>query len=481
MLRAVAFRASGEHASTRLEEAVCFSRVNSLGEDATSELLASAAGPVTCVALDRLSQRFLLTVDTRSTVLLHDTSAVGTGTVRPSPPTGMGGAPMGYDAIARYPRSAPMPVAARSAAVRAPPPLSGHNRAISCVAWFPSDTGLFLTGAADNRLLTWDTARFSPAYAFAMDARVLSVAVSPCAGRHNLVAVGTEDPRVRLVDLATAGHAHTLVGHRDAVVAIAWHPTSEFVLTSGGRDGSIRVWDVRRSGATAQLAALDQHVGPTQRAQGRAFASAAALVAGGALGTSAMVAAFSGAGITDPSAFGTGPVALAHAPGVSSVSFLPGSSQPAHLLSTGVDGSLRCWALENIASGIGRAEEEASDASNLNDGRAGGIAGWNTLKGYPAVASHVRHRALFPVLASYGRGSTQAVAFIPASAGVAVLDVDTGEELGLLRGGGSGVNALAWSDANQALFAGDEDGHVVRWMPKLLAGGRGVSGGEGER
>jgi WD40 repeat protein len=61
-----------------------------------------------------------------------------------------------------------------------------------------------------------------------------------------LCAVGSGDTRVRLCDVSSGGFAHSLAGHRDAVWAVTWSLTSEYVLMTGGCDGAIRFWDIRR-------------------------------------------------------------------------------------------------------------------------------------------------------------------------------------------------------------------------------------------
>lgn len=47
-----------------------------------------------------------------------------------------------------------------------------------------------------------------------MAGKVNSLAMSPVAAAHCLVAVASEQPHVRLCDPATQGLSHTLVGHR---------------------------------------------------------------------------------------------------------------------------------------------------------------------------------------------------------------------------------------------------------------------------
>lgn len=74
---------------------------------------------------------------------------------------------------------------------------------------------------------------------------------------------GAEQPSIRLLDLRTGGLTHTLVGHEYGfVIPVRWHPTRPYLLASGGSDGTVRLWDVRRGKAC--LASLDQHNSATR-------------------------------------------------------------------------------------------------------------------------------------------------------------------------------------------------------------------------
>jgi WD40 repeat protein len=113
----------------------------------------------------------------------------------------------------------------------------------------------------DGTVKCWDTNAASVATEFAFArSRVYAVAVSPCgpgAGAHALVAVGTESRNVSLCCLRTGGAAHLLMGHSASVWAAAWSPSDAFCLATGSRDGTVRVWDVRRAGGRACVATLD--------------------------------------------------------------------------------------------------------------------------------------------------------------------------------------------------------------------------------
>ena len=76
--------------------------------------------------------------------------------------------------------------------------------------------------------------------------------------------VPIDDRVVRLCDIKSGSVSHELIGHgtgRDGsggVGVIQWSPTREFELASGGNDGCVKVFDVRKSGSGACLFTLDR-------------------------------------------------------------------------------------------------------------------------------------------------------------------------------------------------------------------------------
>nr|USI01089.1 WD domain, G-beta repeat domain-containing protein [Oryza sativa Japonica Group] len=99
---------------------------------------------------------------------------------------------------------------------------NGHKFAVSMAVWYPVDTGLFVTASFDQYVKVWDTNSTQVVMDFKMPGKVYSAAMSPIATTHMLIATGSAD--------------------------VQWSTSSEWILMSGGCDGAIRFWDIRRAG-----------------------------------------------------------------------------------------------------------------------------------------------------------------------------------------------------------------------------------------
>lgn len=131
------------------------------------------------------------------------------------------------------------------------PRREAHKFGVLAVKWWPKDSGLFLSASFDHSVNVWDTNNLSIVHTFDLNNRVYSIDVSAEAfGQYSsqaLVAVGSDQPFIRLLDLRSASSAHTLPGHKGKTLAVAWHPLRSYLLASGGHDGEGKIWDIRRS------------------------------------------------------------------------------------------------------------------------------------------------------------------------------------------------------------------------------------------
>ncbi len=121
---------------------------------------------------------------------------------------------------------------------------------ISSAQWFPQDNGIFITGSCDRTVKVWDTNTCVPVNSIPFDEKVYKVSLSRHGSKPTLCAVGTGMPSkpLGLCDISNSVCSHTLLGHCGAVVAVDWHPRNENVLVTGSWDGTVRLWDIRRSG-----------------------------------------------------------------------------------------------------------------------------------------------------------------------------------------------------------------------------------------
>uniref|UniRef100_A0ACD5XAY4 Uncharacterized protein n=2 Tax=Avena sativa TaxID=4498 RepID=A0ACD5XAY4_AVESA len=137
----------------------------------------------------------------------------------------------------------------------------GHKFTVSAAIWYPVDTGLFVTASFDTYVKVWDTNSTQVVMDFKMPGKVYSAAMSPIATTHMLIATGSADVQVRLCDIASGAFTHTLSGHHDGIMSLEWSNSSEWILMSGGCDGAIRFWDIRRAGCFLVLDQLRSQLG----------------------------------------------------------------------------------------------------------------------------------------------------------------------------------------------------------------------------
>lgn len=131
---------------------------------------------------------------------------------------------------------------------------------ITHVSFYPFDSLAFLTSGYDRSLKLFSSETLTASASFDLGSLVYSFAVSTVAS-HLLVACASQHPAARLVDLKSGSSTHSLAGHSGSVLAVAWHPKDENILVSGGSDGAVRVWDIRRSASSLGVLDMDDAVG----------------------------------------------------------------------------------------------------------------------------------------------------------------------------------------------------------------------------
>ena len=131
---------------------------------------------------------------------------------------------------------------------------------INHISYFPFDSLAFLTSGYDHHLKIFSSETLQASGKFDLGSIIYSHATSNVAS-HLLVACGSQHPAVRLVDLQSGASAHSLAGHSGSVLAVAWHPKNENILASGATDGTVRLWDVRRSASSLGVLDMDDSIG----------------------------------------------------------------------------------------------------------------------------------------------------------------------------------------------------------------------------
>jgi DNA excision repair protein ERCC-8 len=226
------------------------------------EIISPHQNAISSLAVDSIFGRFVLAGSADATVSVYDLSHWGS--------EGFARKLTHSSSFARFrpvARSLKVPFGLRPdderAALEIP---SGHSSAITHVQWYPMDTGAFVSCATDGCLLLWDTNRMEPVlkatpFAESLEDEEASATWGSAhwqpLGNHSLVATGSwVDSCLRLVDIRSGASSHQLTGHSRGVTAVQWSPTNPFIVASGSKDKSIRLWDIRKSGSQACLAVL---------------------------------------------------------------------------------------------------------------------------------------------------------------------------------------------------------------------------------
>lgn len=317
-----------------------------------------------------------------------------------------------------------------------------HKYAVSSAIWYPIDTGLFITGSYDHHVNVWDTNTTQVVVNFKMPGKVYKTAMSTLSTSHTLIAAGTEDVQVRLCDIASGAFAHTLSGHRDGVMTVEWSASSEWVLITGGCDGAIRFWDIRRAGCFQVLNQSQTQLGRRPPLLKRSVLTKESntkmrpvqkKVANGSGGGHLPIGRLSSKGPMKqklhPGMISTQDRATAH---YGAVTGLKVTEDGMYLLSAGSDSRLRLWDVES---------------------------GCDTLVNFETV----RLQTSKPIQLATTQDST--VVFVPCMRVVKAFDMWSGNARTILRGHYESINSCWFNQQDQELYTGGNDRQILVWSP----------------
>ncbi|KAH8685749.1 WD40-repeat-containing domain protein [Tricladium varicosporioides] len=141
---------------------------------------------------------------------------------------------------------------------------SAHSHGITHLSFYPFDSEAFLSSSYDHHLKLFATESQAVSADFDLNSIIYTHALSSIAS-HLLVACATQHPTVRLVDLRSGNNTHSLAGHHGALLAVSWSPRVEHILASGGIDGTVRLWDIRKSSPALGILDKEDSIGITER------------------------------------------------------------------------------------------------------------------------------------------------------------------------------------------------------------------------
>jgi WD40 repeat protein len=123
----------------------------------------------------------------------------------------------------------------------------GNNtdKRIICIAFEPVSGGSFVSAGEDQQLHIWDFRTGKPSRTFKCDMPLVLCVAFSSDGRY--IAAGGDNGKIQVWDFASASEApvQSYVAHAGEVIGLAFTPDGESILTGGGVDGTLKLWDVR--------------------------------------------------------------------------------------------------------------------------------------------------------------------------------------------------------------------------------------------
>ncbi|KAH7847185.1 hypothetical protein Vadar_022990 [Vaccinium darrowii] len=335
----------------------------------------------------------------------------------------------------------------------------GHKYAISSAIWYPVDTGLFITGSYDHHVNVWDTNTTQVVMNFKLPGKVYRTAMSSLATSHMLIAAGTEDVQVRLCDISSGAFSHTLSGHRDGVMTVEWSTSSEWVLVTGGCDGAIRFWDIRRAGCFRVLNQSHSQLGRRPPLLERSVLNKGSTSKSTSTGQSSTTKARAPQRKMAP---GNGSKQSA----ISKIPSLVKGSARQRLHPGMLSSQDRTTAHYGAVIGLKATEDGMYLLSAGSDSR---LRLWDIESGCNTLVNFQTARLQTGKAMQLSTTQDSTLVFVPCMTSVKVFDMWSGKTVQTFRGHYDHVNCCCYSLQDQELYTGSTDRQILVWSPSKLA------------
>lgn len=125
-----------------------------------------------------------------------------------------------------------------------------HKRTVNKICFHPTDANILLSGSQDGTINFFDIRKkMVAAKFFGRSDSIRDVQFSPF--ERNLFAAACESGSIELWDLRKPDHfLLQFTGHSGPVFSIDWHPEDRSWLGTGGRDKTIKVWNIHNKSAS---------------------------------------------------------------------------------------------------------------------------------------------------------------------------------------------------------------------------------------
>ncbi|MFH4975224.1 hypothetical protein AB6A40_001933 [Gnathostoma spinigerum] len=120
-----------------------------------------------------------------------------------------------------------------------------HRYRVNCCQWFPQYTSSFLTSSTDKTMKLWDTNRFKVVDEYEFVGVPVYFHWCPSPSYRCLIAVASMSSNIDLIDPRAGDSMQNLRWKSEGISSVQWSAEHDNFLLSGGKNGSLFLWDVR--------------------------------------------------------------------------------------------------------------------------------------------------------------------------------------------------------------------------------------------